>query len=123
MDKEPDSQRLIIGVVGPCGSGKTTLINNLSHLAVEFHHIAQEHSYVKDMWRKVTDPDLLIFLEADLETILERKSFTLTQKDYQIQMRRLEHALEHADLIIDTNNLTSGEISQIADEFISKILN
>jgi len=30
-------------------------------------HIAQEHSYVPYMWKRITNPDLLIYLNASFE--------------------------------------------------------
>jgi deoxyadenosine/deoxycytidine kinase len=117
-DDEPDRKRITIGIVGPCGAGKSTLIDNLVHPDYNLRHIAQEHSYVADMWKRISNPDLLIFLEVDYETIGVRKSFSFTRKEYQDQMARLQHAYTHADLIIDTTNRTPEQISSIASEFI-----
>lgn len=87
-------------------------------MGMEFRHIAQEHSYVGDMWKRITDPDVLIFLEADYAAIMERKSINFSMKEYQEQMRRLQHAHEHADLIINTTHLTPSEIVKIAEDFL-----
>ena len=57
-------QKILIGVVGSCGAGKSTLIKGLEAQGYACRHIAQEHSYVKDMWRRITHPDLLIYLQA-----------------------------------------------------------
>ena len=53
-----------IGVVGPCAAGKTTLIAGLRNHGYTAKHIAQEHSYVPAMWQLLTNPDILIYLDA-----------------------------------------------------------
>ena len=61
---EPPSKSLLVGIVGPCGSGKSTLVEGLEKHGYECRHIAQEHSYVPDMWQLITQPDILIYLNA-----------------------------------------------------------
>jgi len=109
---------LIIGIVGPCGSGKSTLQRALKKLGYRAHHIAQEHSFVQDMWKKVTNPDILIYLNASYETVIKRKKFNFSQREYAEEKRRLSHAYEHADLIINTDPLSPHEVFQKALQFI-----
>lgn len=104
------AEKVQIGVVGPCAAGKTTLINGLKNLGYQARHIAQEHSYVKDMWQRITNPKLLIFLDVSFEVSMQRKWMNWTESDYQEQLRRLEHARQHAGLIIDTNPLTPEQV-------------
>lgn len=99
-----------IGVVGPCGSGKTTLIDGLSRLGIQARQIAQEHSYVPDMWKKLSQPDMLVYLEASFETCTERKSFNWSRHEYAEQIRRLRHARAHADVRVDTDTKSAGEV-------------
>ena len=61
---EPPGKSPLIGVVGPCGSGKSTLIAGLEKHGYACRHIAQEHSYVPAMWQIITKPDVLIYLHA-----------------------------------------------------------
>ena len=105
-----DRKRLLIGVVGPCGSGKTTLISGLSNAGFTGRHIAQEHSYVPNMWKRITNPDLLIYLNASFETCTQRRNLNWTIEDYAEQIHRLAHAGKNADLIIETDNLSSDEV-------------
>jgi len=104
------SEKVQIGVVGPCAAGKTTLINGLKTRGYQARHIAQEHSYVKDMWQRITNPELLIFLDVSFAESMQRKWMNWTESDYQEQLRRLEHARQHAGLIIDTNHLTPEQV-------------
>lgn len=100
----------LIGVVGVCASGKTTLIANLSRLGYSCRHIAQEHSYVPDMWQRLTDPDVLICLEASYSTTIARKNLNWTQAEYQVQLDRLVHARSHADILVNTEYLNPQEV-------------
>jgi ABC-type glutathione transport system ATPase component len=99
------SKSYLIGIVGPCGAGKSTLTDALDSLGYSTRHIAQEHSYVKDMWKRITNPDLLIFLQVSYTLSQQRRPMNWTEADYEEQQRRLSHAREHADLYLDTDNL------------------
>jgi guanylate kinase len=107
---QSEEKRLLIGVVGPCGSGKSTLIAGLEKHGYRCRHIAQEHSYVKHMWQHITNPDVLIFLECSYENSTSRRKLNWQPADHEEQLRRLSHAREHAKIIIDTNFLTTDEV-------------
>lgn len=108
----------MIGVVGPCGAGKSTLTNALDALGYRTRHIAQEHSYVKDMWKRLTNPDLLIFLQASYPVTCQRRNLDWTEADYLEQQRRLAHARQHADLFIDTDPLDPDQVLAQALAFL-----
>ncbi len=112
----------LIGVVGPCGSGKSTLIRGLQRLGYPCRHIAQEHSYVPYMWQRITNPDILIFLEASFGVCTARRRLNWSAADYAEQLRRLEHARQHADLVIPTDELTIEDVLNRALDFLSKQL-
>ena len=114
-----------IGVVGPCGAGKTTLTKALDSLGYTTRHIAQEHSYVKDMWQRISNPDVLIFLQASFPVTSQRKgqTFRWSEADYNEQQQRLVHAREHADLLIDTDTLSIQEVLNQVLAFVQKITN
>jgi ribose 1,5-bisphosphokinase PhnN len=116
MDDPASSQREtspLIGVVGPCGAGKSTLIRGLEKHGYRCRHIAQEHSYARQMWKIIAKPDLLIYLECNFENSTKRRNLNWIPADHEEQLRRLEHAHEHADIIIDTNTLDEdGVLSQ-----------
>jgi cytidylate kinase len=115
---EPPGKRPLIGVVGPCGSGKSTLIAGLERYGYTCRHIAQEHSYVQAMWQIISKPDLLIFLHASFPVCTARRKLDWQEKDYHEQFRRLSHAREHADIIIDTDNLAPNQILLIVLDYL-----
>ena len=101
-----------IAIVGPCASGKTTLATRLQREGYSARQIVQEHSYVAEMWKLLTMPDLLIFLDASFATCNRRKALNWLENEYLEQRRRLRHAKEHCDLYIETDALTSDEVLQ-----------
>lgn len=109
---EPPSKRPLIGVVGPCGSGKSTLIAALEQHGYTCRHIAQEHSYVPSMWQVITKPDILIYLHASYPVSTARRRLDWQPKDYEEQLRRLAHARAHAQIVIDTDPLTPSQVLQ-----------
>ena len=112
----------LIGVVGVCASGKSTLIKALSAQGYRCRHIAQEHSYVQDMWRRLTNPDILIYLEVSYEKSLERKRLNWTRAEYEVQLQRLRHAWQHADIHIHTDPLTPADLLATALAEIQRLL-
>lgn len=117
---EPPSKRPLIGVVGPCGSGKSTLIAKLEKHGYACRHIAQEHSYAKAMWQVISKPDILIYLHASFPVSTERRKLNWQEKDHTEQLRRLSHAREHAHIIIDTDTLTPEQILQKTLDYLKE---
>ena len=113
-------EKIKIGVVGPCGAGKSTLIASLKKHGYDVKHIAQEHSYVAYMWRRITNPDILIFLDVSYELSTRRRRLNWTEAEYAEEHYRLRDARQHADLYIDTNNLTPQQVLQRALAFLDE---
>lgn len=111
----------LVGVVGPCKAGKSTLIAALQKHGVRARHIAQEHSYVKDMWRRLSKPDLLIFLDVSYPVAQERHQLTWTLSEYETQVQRLRHAREHADFYVLTDGKSPEDVLQKALNFLKEI--
>jgi len=118
---EPPSKRPLIGVVGPCGSGKSTLIAGLEKHGFTCRHIAQEHSYVQAMWQIITKPDILIYLSSSFSTSTARRKLNWLEKDYRGQLRRLAHARDHANIFIDTDDLTPDAVLQTVLDSLKKM--
>ncbi|MFQ5592667.1 MAG: hypothetical protein ACE5HA_00735 [Anaerolineae bacterium] len=116
MTEEPDYPK--IAVVGPCGAGKTTLAQSLKALGYQVREPAQEHSGVPDMWRRMTAPDVLIYLDAELSTIAVRRRIQWGQDYLDRLRRRLRHARRHADLYLPTDGLTPQQVLQRAQRFL-----
>jgi ABC-type cobalamin/Fe3+-siderophores transport system ATPase subunit len=112
------SKPYLIGIVGPCGAGKSTLTEALDRLGYSTRHIAQEHSYVKDMWKRITNPDVLIFLQVSYGVSQKRRPMNWTEAEYNEQQRRLSHAHEYADLYLETDELSAGEVLEQVLAFI-----
>jgi len=71
---------------------------------------AQDHSYVPDMWRRLSQPDFLVFLDARLETIARRRDIDWGQRRLDVLLARLVHARAHCDLYLPTDDLTPSEV-------------
>ncbi len=99
-----------IGIVGPCAAGKSTLAGRLRNLGYDAHDCAQEHSHVQTMWRRITNPDVLIYLDANLTTIRERLQVDWDQAYLDELNRRLTDARAHLDLYIVTDDLSIDEV-------------
>ena len=108
----------LVGVVGPCGAGKSTLVAGLENRGYSCRHIAQEHSYVQTMWQKIAKPDILIYLEASFPISTSRRKLKWLETDHREQLRRLTHARQHAHLIVNTDDLTPEEVLQKALDFL-----
>jgi deoxyadenosine/deoxycytidine kinase len=109
----------LIGIVGPCASGKTTLIANLKNISIEARHIAQEHSYVLTMWKQITNPDLLIFLDASYPETIKRRKLNWSLDEYQEQHRRLSHARQNADFYLFTDEISPDEVLSMVLGFLN----
>jgi deoxyadenosine/deoxycytidine kinase len=116
------AKKIVIGIVGPCAAGKSTLVRRLKNESYDIRHIAQEHSYVPYMWKRISNPHLLIYLDVSYENTLQRKQLNWTHDEYMEQVDRLKHAHQHADLIIDTNGITEEEVCNIAKNYIEKFI-
>jgi thymidylate kinase len=90
----------------------------LERFGISAHHIAQEHSYVPDMWLRQAQPKLLIYLDVTYEVSLQRRASDLLRSDFAEQLYRLRHARQHADCYIDTTDLTIQDVLESALAFL-----
>jgi hypothetical protein len=88
-------------------------------LNINCRHIAQEHSYVADMWQRLTHPVFLVFLKVSYANTLKRRRLNWTEAEYNEQLFRLRHALAHANLVIDTDSFTEEQVCDTVLTFLS----
>ena len=99
-----------IAIVGPCGAGKSTLARELQARGLQARQIAQEHSFAPAMWQHLTQPDILIFLDASYETCSQRKNLNWLPKEYAKQVHRLQHARQYCHIYVKTDHLKPEEV-------------
>lgn len=97
------------------------MIEGLEKYGFACRHIAQEHSHVPAMWQKITNPDVLIFLEASFPVSTARRKLNWQASDHEEQLRRLSHARQQADLIIDTDPLSPEQVLQKALDYLKEL--
>ena len=119
--RPPTTLPLRIAVVGPCASGKSTLAAALRAAGYEARQPAQEHSYVPDMWQRLVDPDVLIYLDISYEALLARRPFFGDQAYLEQEKARLAHAREHADIVIDTSEMTAEGVWAAVATFLERL--
>jgi guanylate kinase len=108
----PQPSRVV--VVGPDAAGKSELVRRLRALGYNARSCAQEHSYVRDMWRRLARPDFLIYLDAQLETIARRRAIDWGQERLDELNARLAHARAQCDLYLATDDLEPHEVVERA---------
>lgn len=113
--KTPPPPRIV--VVGPCGSGKTTLVDRLLQAGYDARVVAQEHSIIADLWAK-RNPDIVVGLDLDLETLRQRRSPDWSAAVFAQQQQRLETAFRAADLMINTAEHDIDEVVSLVLDLV-----
>lgn len=117
---KPDERFPKVVVVGPCASGKSTLVARLLENGFNAYSVAQEHSAVRNLWKR-QNPDLLIALDVSLEVVRQRRSPDWLEAVYERQHQRLGQAYAAADIVIDTAAHNTDEVYGIAVELIRSL--
>ncbi len=107
-------------VVGPCASGKTTLVEGLKAAGIDACVSGQEHSAVRDLWRRL-EPDVLIALDVELSALRARRTPTWPAALHQTQRARLAGAFDAAHARIDTSRLSADEVLLMSLAAIERI--
>lgn len=113
---QDDSRRLV--VIGPCASGKTSLTTRLQRLGFDARACGQEHSEIQELWRHL-DPDVLIGLKIDLDTLRRRRSSGWSASIYARQQERLASGYAQADLVIDCHDIDQDAVLQEVLDWLS----
>ena len=98
-----ESKKIV--VVGPCASGKSTLVAALRTLGYDAHVSGQEHSEIATLWQHSL-PDVLIALDADITAVRDRRGDSWPEWLHDLQVQRLADASRSANLAIDTTTLS-----------------
>jgi adenylate kinase len=106
-------------VAGVCSSGKTTLVKSLQDAGIDAYNVAQEHSGIKKLWNK-KNPDILVVLDAKLSTIRQRRKVPWGEERLVVQRERLIDARQHADLYLQTDELSKEDVVQNVLECIRR---
>lgn len=108
-----------IAIVGVCASGKSMLADALDDHGYNVRCLAQEHSFVPGMWRAHGQPNILIYLDAGLETIKARTGRNdWTAAQVAEQRRRLADARRYCDLYLPTDGLAEEEVVETVLTFL-----
>ncbi len=106
-------------MVGVCAKGKTTLVSGLKAAGYDAYNVAQEHSCIHDFWNK-HHPDLLVMIDASLPAILKRRKVYWGEERLATQRKRLKDAREHADLFLQTDDLSAAQVLAKVIRFIGE---
>lgn len=99
-----------IAIVGVCAAGKSVLVRRLQAVGLDARCCAQEHSYVPDMWRRLSRPEVLIYLDARMPTIQRRGRVSFGAEHLEAQHRRLGHARVHSQIYLSTDLLNATQV-------------
>ncbi len=119
MDEPEQRKRGLVGVVGPCCAGKSTLVKALAGRGYLVTVIAQEHSFVPRMWQVFAHADRLIYLDVSYPVAQQRRWMSWTPADLDEQHRRLQHARDHCHLYLHTDALTAAEVLAAVEVFLA----
>ena len=100
----------LVAVVGPCASGKTSLVRELCNLGYNAREVAQEHSLVPDLWRRFTRPSVLMYLDVSPSVACQRRGMGSPPRWWSKVPHRLRLARQEAHLCILTDDLTPRQI-------------
>ncbi len=111
---------LLVGIVGPCSSGKSTLARALRDRGYTVKEIMQEHCAAPAMWRLLTNPDVLIYLDVHPDVAAQRERLDQPSSWWAEEREvRLRHARQHCDVYIETSNLSPEEVFRQALEYLT----
>lgn len=106
----PAGRGPVVGVVGVCAAGKSTLATGLQARGYRVVSIPQEHSSVRRLWLH-RGVERLVMLDATYETTCKRRTITYGPQRLADQRERLRYAREACDLYLPTDDLNIAEVS------------
>lgn len=103
-------------MVGVCASGKTTLSETLRPWGIPVHPVAQEHSQVARLYRRL-GPRPLVLLVASWETVHRRRTFSFEPQFFTTEWERLADARREANLVVHTDGLSPDEVAKVVADW------
>ncbi len=75
------------------------------------------------MWQRITNPDLLIYLDVSMQVAAAREGLS-KPSSWWVEERavRLVHARHHCDLYLNTSDRTPEEVLRKVLDFLDSIL-
>ena len=107
--REGDDSAQRVVVVGPCASGKSTLVDGLRSIGYHAVVCGQEHSEIPTLWRHC-GPAALIALEVDLATVRRRRGADWPEAMFDRQRGRLADAVAAADFVLNVSRLSEAAV-------------
>ena len=75
--------------------------------------IMQEHCAAPAMWQRITNPDVLVYLDVQPEVAAQREGLSKPSSWWAEEREvRLAHARQHCDIYVDTSNFSPDEVLQ-----------
>ncbi len=72
-----------------------------------------------DLWRRLHPADVLIYLDAQADTVARRRQTSEPVAAWVAEQRqRLAHARQHCDLYLPTDDLTPDEVTAAVLHFL-----
>jgi len=105
-------------IVGPCAAGKSTLARALGEQGYHAHLIAQEHSGVRDLWRR-HQARALIYLDVDIDQVHRRGRPNFPDWLHQQQKDRLREARAAASCYVNTAPLSIPDVLDQVLKFLA----
>ena len=87
--------------------------------AISTPSVAQEHSYVPTLGQHAS-PDILIYLDASLDTIRKRRAIDWGEEYLAEERLRLAHAREHCHLYVQTDKLNEDQVLRRVRRFLEQ---
>lgn len=117
--KKRESDYPLIKVVGVSASGKSTLVKGLRAHGYNARAVSQEHTNVRDLWRQFAKPWMLIFLDITLDGQRRRRPDVSWSRAWHFtELDRLHHARSHADLQVNTSEMSAEEVLHVVRVFL-----
>lgn len=104
----------VIKVVGVSAAGKSTLVARLRAGGYDARPVSQEHSGVPSLWQQHDLAHALIYLDVALEAQQARRPDVAWDAAARAdEVRRLAHAREHADLVLNTTAIPAETVASL----------